>query len=125
MALSERPWLHELYDNLMYRWLVKDRHMRDDKQGVEIRYRYRRNDDVICGARTIRPGIPDFKGYSWRMDQSVDHEVACTVAVDHAEMPHVGVPADCADMTCKCSEYGCHHLVIIGFAVKPESSLVP
>lgn len=117
---APRPWLHDLYgDALMYRWLIKNRLMRNDDHGVELTYKTRTDADEICGARTIRPGIPDFKGYSWRMDQSVDHEVVCTAVGDHGEMPHVGVPADCADMTCQCFRYGCDHLVIVGFAVKP------
>lgn len=119
----ERPWLHELRGNdLMYRWLTKNILMRNDEHGIEIRYRYRKPDDVICGARTIRPGIPGCKGYSWRMDQSVDHEVVCNMVGDHGEAPHVGVPADCADMTCKCSQYGSYHLVMVEFAVRSEAT---
>lgn len=115
----ERPWLHELYGDLMYRWLTKNVLMRDDEHGVEIRYRGRTSDDVICGARTIRRGIVGFKQvYSWRVDQSVDHEVVCNMVGDHGEVPHVGVPAECADMTCQCSNYGSYHLVMVGFAIK-------
>lgn len=112
-----RPWLHEIHgDPLLYRWLVKNRVMRNDEHGIEITYRARRDDDVVCGARTIRTGIPGFKGYSWRADQSIDHEVVCSVVGDHGETPHIGVPADCADMVCQCRAYGSYHLVIVGFA---------
>lgn len=123
MERPRAPWLHELFgDDLKYRWLIRDRLMRNDEHGIELTYRGRRSDDVICGERTIRPGIPGFKGYSWRMDQSVPHEVVCTHVGDHGEIPHVGVPADCADMTCKCRSYGCVHLVIVGFAIKPQEA---
>lgn len=42
----QRPWLHELYGDLMYRWLDKNRLMRNDDHAVEITYRARRTDDV-------------------------------------------------------------------------------
>ncbi len=39
----------------------------------------------------------------------------------HGEAPHVGVPAECADMTCNCSAFGSYHLVMIRFAIiKPD-----
>jgi hypothetical protein len=126
LSAEERPpipWLHEMYDDLMYRWVVKNRLMRNDEHGLELTYKGRTGGDVICGERTIRPGIPGAKGYSWRMDQSVDHEVVCTIVGEHREVPHVGVPADCADMTCRCAAYGCHHLVIVGFAMKPTADV--
>lgn len=113
------PWLHDLFGDLRYRWVIQNRVMRDDEHGVEITYLPRRDEHEICGARTVRPGIPGFSGYSWRADQSVDHEVVCTVVGDHAEAPHVGVPAECADMVCACPSFGCEHLVIVGFAIKP------
>lgn len=119
----ERPWLHETHGNPTYRWLVTNRLMRSDETGIEITYDWRRSDDVICGARTIRPGIPDFeRRFPWRMDQSVDHEVVCTVRGDHGETPHIGAPADCGDMTCRCRDYGSYRLVVVGFAIKPPVS---
>lgn len=110
------PWLHELYKDSppLYIWVVKNKIMRDNKNGIELIYKDREDSDIICGERTTHPGIPNFKGYSWRLDQSVEHEVVCTIIGNHSETPHVGVPSDCADMKCKCKKYGCQHLVIVG-----------
>jgi hypothetical protein len=124
MPLRE-AWLHETYPNAIYRWWVTNKVMRCDENGVELTYRPRRPDDVICGARTIRPGIEGFtKRFHFRADQSVPHEVVCNFVGDHGEAPHVGVPAECADMECRCSSYGSYHLVMVGFAIRPERSVV-
>jgi hypothetical protein len=121
--MSDGSWLHDAYPNAMYRWLRVNERMRCDENGVELTYRPRRPDDVICGERTIRPGI---EGYTERFhfgtDQSIPHEVVCTFVGEHGEAPHVGVPAECADMECRCSSYGSYHLVMIGFTVRSQVS---
>lgn len=111
------PWLHQLYDNPMYSWVVKNQVMFDPKNGIELRYKARTPEDVICGARTMRPPIIGFTDYPWRQDCSIEHEVVCTILGNHGESPHVGVPAECADMKCECSKHGSFHLVIVGISL--------
>lgn len=120
----ERPWIWQLVpgylDSKGYRWVTKNVVMHNDDTGVTIRYRWRNaEEDVICGARTTCPGYPnnaakDFRG----IDYSQPYEVVCNIVGDHAEMPHIGVPAACADMTCDCKSYGSYHLVIVGMTIK-------
>lgn len=102
------PWIWEVvpnYHDSVYGWVVRNRVMHSDQSGVTIRYRPRTTFDVICGERTDHP------------DRGV--EVVCSIVGDHAEMPHVGVPAACADMTCSCAERGSYHLVIVGLSITP------
>ena len=116
------PWLHELFDLTGgYRWITRNQLMRHDGTGVEISYRPRWPEDVICGAEIIKPGMPGATAPWWYpVDPSQDHDAVCTVVGEHDEIPHIGVPADCARQTCDCYRNGSYHLVIVGFAIRLE-----
>lgn len=120
--VPERPqvWLHDLYPTgLQYRWLQKNVRMRCDEHGVEVGYRPRRDDDVICGATTLRPGDPTAAKPPWwyPVDPSKPYEVGCTILGEHADTPHIGVPLSCAEQTCDCWKNGSYHLVITGMTI--------
>lgn len=122
------PWIWEVVPGYLesegFRWIRKNVVMTDDSTGVTIRYRPRRKEDVICGARTLHPGYPNAKrGYTWRPDPRQPYEAACTILGDHAEVPHVGVPAECADMTCQCAMYGSYHLVITSLSIERPATV--
>lgn len=116
LGRPDLPWLWEVVPGYFaskgYRWLQRNVVMRNDETGVTIRYRPRRPDDAICGARTIHPEHPAGVDCA---DPGHGQELVCTIPADwHAELPHVGVPAACADMTCTCRTV---HLVIVGVAI--------
>lgn len=120
--IVERGWLHETHPGLWYRWVIPGQLLRNDEYGIEITYRPSRPGDVICGVRTIEPGIPGLTNYGG-MDLSVDHEVLCTFVGDHGEAPHIGVVVECL---CEdpvspdpCPQDGADHVVSIGFAIRP------
>lgn len=116
--IVERGWLHETHPALNYRYVVLNRLMRDDEYGIEISQRRATASDVICGARTIAPGN------SFGDDLSVPHEVVCIFAGDHGEAPHIGVSDVCVNLVkpgvCSVSGRPHFHLVIDGFAIRPE-----
>lgn len=128
MPEFERPWIWQVIpgylDSAGYRWVTRNRVMHNDETGVTIRYRPRQQEDVICGARGVCPGFPrshvdDGRG----IDYTQPYDVVCNLVGDHGELPHVGAPAACADMTCRCKEFGSYHLVIVGVTIKrPELS---
>lgn len=127
--MNSAPWIWEMVPGYLtegtYRWVEYNRVIHNDATGVTITYRRRHPDHVICGARTMHPGFPNAKkDYPWRADQSVPHEAVCTIVGDHAEVPHVGVPADCADMICRCSDYGSFHLVIVSLTIRTPNPQV-
>lgn len=124
----QRPWIWEVIpgylDSEGYRWVIKNQVMRNDDTGVTIRYHPRRPGHVICGARTVCPGYPK-SSKDWRgVDYSQPYGVVCNIVGDHGELPHIGAPADCADMTCSCSKRGCFHLVIVSVEIGAATPLV-
>lgn len=105
-----RPWIWELvphYEKVTYHWLVKNRVMESDDLSMVIKYRDRTPADVICGERTFHA-----------RDGENEKELVCTVIGDHGEMPHIGVDAECADMTCEHWRQGRRHIVITGFSIR-------
>ncbi len=119
MSEPRIPWIWEVipgYNEAKgYRWVTKNVVMHNDETGVTIRYHRRTPDHVICGARTVHPGYPNAQARDWKgRDYRQPYDVVCNIVGDHAEMPHVGVDAICADMACDCKNYGSFHLVIVG-----------